>query len=264
MNLLWIYELSNWASFLLVVGLTTAVGLFGLFALRKWVSRLHVEQNHNEIVSYFLAAVVLFYGVMVGLIAVGVWEQFSSTDEKVALEASEVAAVYRDLNAYPEPDRSRLQADVREYTRYVIDKAWPLQRKEIIPPEGTDILWKFQNHLTSFQPTTSSASIIHAETLRSFNHLVELRRMRLHNVATGLPTAVWIVVVLGAVLTMSVSCFFKTRSFSVHFWMVAITSMLLGCIIWLLVVLDHPFLGQVSIGPEAFEQVYSSLMVADH
>ena len=79
------------------------MGLFGLFALRNWVSRLHVEQNHNEIVSYFLAAVVLFYGVMVGLIAVGVWEQFSSTDEKVALEASEVAAVYRDLNAYPEP-----------------------------------------------------------------------------------------------------------------------------------------------------------------
>jgi Protein of unknown function (DUF4239) len=139
-----------------------------------------------------------------------------------------------------------------------------LLRKEIIPQEGTDILWKFQNHLTSFQPTTSSASIIHAETLRSFNHLVELRRMRLHNVATGLPTAVWIVVVLGAVLTMSVSWFFKTRSFSVHFWMVAITSMLLGCIIWLLVVLDHPFLGQVSIGPEAFEQVYSSLMVAAH
>jgi hypothetical protein len=28
--------------------------------------------------------------------------------------------------------------------------------------------------------------------------------------------------------------------------------------------LDHPFLGQVSIGPEAFEQVYSSLMVAAH
>ena len=123
MNLLWIYELSNWASFLLIVGFFTAVGLFGLFALRRWVSRLHVEQNHNEIVSYFLSAVVLFYGVMVGLIAVGVWEQYSSTDEKVDLEASEIAAVYRDLNAYPEPDRSRLQRDIREYTRSVLPAA---------------------------------------------------------------------------------------------------------------------------------------------
>lgn len=264
MNLLWIYELPNWASFLLIVGLTSALGLCGLFVLRKWVSRLHVEQNHNEIVSFFLAAVVLFYGVMVGLIAVGVWEQFSSTDEKVALEASALAAVYRDVSAYPEPDRSRLQADLIKYTRTVIDQVWPLQQKGIISTEGTDILTKFQHHLTWFQPGTLPQSIIHAEALRAFNHLVELRQMRVHNVETGLPAAVWIVVGLGAVLTMSVSWFFKTQTFSVHFWMVTLTSTLLGCIIWLLVVMDHPFLGSVSIGPEAFEEVYSGLMTVAH
>lgn len=264
MNLLWIYDISNLASFLLIVGSTLVVGWAGLFALRTWVSRLHNEQNHNEIISYFLAAVVLFYGVMVGLIAVGVWEQFSSTDEKVALEASALAALYRDVSAYPEPDRSRLQSDLREYARYVIDKAWPLQQKGILPKEGTEILWNFQNHLTSFQPGMFSESILHAEALRAFNHLVELRRMRLHNVQTGLPVAVWVVVALGAVLTLSVAWFFKCRTFSVHFWMVTITATLLGSIIWLLVVMDHPFLGEISIGPEPFEQVYSSLMTANH
>jgi hypothetical protein len=75
-DFLWIYDLPNWASFLLIVGLIIAIGLLGLFGLRKWISRLHVEQNHHEVISYFLAAVVLFYGVMVGLIAVGIWEQF--------------------------------------------------------------------------------------------------------------------------------------------------------------------------------------------
>src|SRR5262249_59647986 len=96
--------------------------------------------NHNEIVSYFLAAVVLFYGVMVGLIAVGVWEQFSSTDEKVALEAAAVAAVYRDVSAYPEPDRSRLQADMAKYVRSVIDDAWPLQERVYNRHEDTQSL----------------------------------------------------------------------------------------------------------------------------
>lgn len=264
MNLLWIYDLPNWGSFLLIVGSTALVGILGLFALRRWVARLHNVQSHNEIVSYFLAAVVLFYGVMVGLIAVGVWEQFSSADEKVALEASAVAAVYRDISAYPEPDRARLQTDLVKYTRNVIDEAWPQQQKGIIPTKGTDILTKFQHHLSWFQPVTPSQNILHAETLRAFNHLVELRRMRLHNVDTGLPAAVWVVVALGAVLTTSVSWFFNTRSFIVHFWMVSITSLLLGCIIWLLVVLDHPFLGSVSIGPGAFEQVYTGLMTGTH
>jgi hypothetical protein len=88
--------------------------------------------------------------------------------------------------------------------------------------------------------------------------------MRLHSVTTGLPTVVWIVVALGAALTLSVCWFFRPLNLSVHFWMVTITSTLLGSIIWLLVVLDHPFLGSVSVGPEAFEQVYTSLMMGAH
>lgn len=264
MNLYWIYDIPSSASFLLIVGATLAVGWAGLLALRSWVSHLHREENHNEVVSYFLAAVVLFYGVMVGLIAVGVWEQFSATDEKVALEASALAALFHDVSEYPEPDRSRLQTDLREYTLNVIHKSWPLQRQRIIPTETNEILWRFQSHLTSFQPATGAQSILDAEALRTYNSLVELRRMRLHNVQSGLPAAVWIVVVLGAVITLSVSWFFETITFAVHFWMVTLTAGLLGLIIWLLVMMDHPFLGEVSIKPEPFEQVYASIMTTGH
>jgi hypothetical protein len=263
-NLFWIYDIPNWASFLVIVGATLAVGLIGLFGLSPWVSHLHVERNHNEAVSYFWSAVVLFYGVMVGLIAVGVWQQFSNTDEKVALEASALAALYRDVSAYPEPFRARLQADLRKHTQDVIQKSWPLQRKGLVPSETNQTLWRFQADMESFQPSNSSQSILHAEAFRTYNNLVELRRMRLHNVESGLPAVVWVVVALGALITLSVGWFFKTTTFAVHFWMEALTALLLGLIIWLLVMMDHPFLGQVSIGPEAFERVYTSLMKTDH
>lgn len=264
MDLLWIYDIPNWASFLVIVGATVAVGLIGLFGLSPWVSHLHSERNHNEAVSYFWGAVVLFYGVMVGLIAVGVWEQFSSTDEKVALEASSLAALYRDVSVYPEPYRSRLQADLRKHTQDVIHISWPLQRKGIVPFETNQTLWNFQADLMAFQPSTSAESILHEESFRTYNTLVELRRMRMHVVESGLPAVVWVVVGLGAVVTLSVGWFFKTTTFSVHLWMECLTAVLLGLIIWLLVMLDHPFLGRVSIGPEPFEQVYTSLMTTAH
>jgi hypothetical protein len=263
-NLLWIYDIPDWASFLLVVGATLAVGWIGLFGLRSWVSRLHDEHNHNEVVSYFLAAVVLFYGVMVGLIAVGVWEQFSSTDEKVALEASSLAALYRDVSEFPQPHRARLQADVRGYTLYVIRTSWPLQRRGIIPSQTNQILWKIQADMMSFQPTMNSENNIQIEALHAYNALVELRRMRLHSVESGLPLAVWVVVVLGGAITLCVGCFFETRSFAVHFWMISLTSCLIGIIIWLLAMLDHPFLGEVSIGPAPFENVYETIMTSGH
>ena len=71
--------------------------------------------------------------------------------------------VYRGV--YPEPDRSRLRADLREYARYVIDTARLPKQKKIIPKEGTDVIWKFQDHLTAFQPGMYSESIIHSEAL---------------------------------------------------------------------------------------------------
>jgi hypothetical protein len=104
---------------------------------------------------------------MVGLIAVGVWEQFSSTDEKVALEASALAALYRDVSAYPEPDRSVLRADLREFTQNVIHVSWPLQRKGLMPWQTNELLWKFASHLMSFQPANSSQVVLHEETFRA-------------------------------------------------------------------------------------------------
>jgi hypothetical protein len=260
----WLYDIPEWASLLIVVGSVLVVGLSGLFGLSGWVSRLHGERNHNEVVSYFWGAVVLFYGVMVGLIAVGVWEQFSSTDEKVALEASALGALYRDVSAYPEPDRSVLQADLRQYTQNVIHVSWPLLRTGLIPSQTTEILWRFQSHLTAFQPSNASQVALHEEAFRAYNDLLQLRRMRLHSVQSGLPVVVWIIVGSGAVITLSMSWFFKTHTFAVHFWMVTLTAILLGLIIWLLVMLDYPFRGAVSIGPDAFEQVYRGLMVGEH
>jgi hypothetical protein len=264
MSLIWIYDVPNWVSLLLVVGTTLGVGLIGLFGLRSWVSQLHEEKNHNEVVSYFLGAVVLFYGVMVGLIAVGVWEQFSSTDDRVAQEASQLAALYRDVSAFPEPQRSRLQNDLRAYTRSVIYKSWPLQRRGIIPTDTNEILWRVQSNLLAFQPGTFGGLALQSETLHAYNSLVELRRMRQHSIGSGLPAAVWVVVILGAAITLSVACFFETVSFMTHFWMVALTASLLGLIIWLLIVMDHPFLGAVSVGPEPFEQIYNSIMAPRH
>jgi hypothetical protein len=45
-----------------------------------------------------------------------------------------------------------------------------------------------------------------------------------------------------------------------HFWMTVLLSVLLGLMIFLLAAMDHPYLGVVSVGPEAFEVVYDQLM----
>ncbi len=131
-----ISNLPDWLGGIVVPAIAAIIGMGGVLLSRKWVARLHAVALHNEVVSYYLSTVAIFYGIMLGLIAVGVWEGFNDARTAVALEAGAVAALYRDVSGFPEPDRSALEADLREYTRYEIEEAWALHRQGIISPSA--------------------------------------------------------------------------------------------------------------------------------
>ena len=261
MNVYWVYDLPTWLFGLLTVAVTVAVGLGGFYLTRKWVRRVHGdEHSHNEIVGFYLGAICLFYGITLGLVAVGTWQVYSEVDAKVGEEASALATLYRNVSNFPDPKGAELQADLREYARQVIDVAWPLQRRGIVPQNAVDRLEAFQTHLASFEPVTEGQKTLLAAAYREFDRILELRRMRLQSVVTGLPSPLWSVVLIGALLNIAVTWFFDMRSQSMHFWMTVMFSGLLGLLIFLLAAMDNPFRGEISVSPEAFELVYERLM----
>jgi uncharacterized protein DUF4239 len=261
MNVYWLYDLPTWLFGLLTVAVAAAVGLAGFYATRKWVRRVHGEEHsHNEIVGFYLGAICLFYGVTLGLLAVGTWEAYSEVDTKVDEEASTLAALYRNVSSFPEPKRAELQGDLREYARQVIDVAWPLQRRGIVPQNAGKIMETIQTHLASFEPMTEGQRTLYAEAYRHFDRIVELRRGRLKSVVAGLPAALWCVVLVGAFINIAGTWFFDMKSRSMHMWMTVMFSGLLGLLIFLLAAMDNPFRGEISVGPEAFELVYQQLM----
>jgi hypothetical protein len=88
MNMYWVYDLPNW----LFAVLTVAIGLIGFYATRKYVRRVHGDEiSHNDIVGFFLGTIGLFYGITLGLVAVGTWQTYSDVDTKVDQEASALA-----------------------------------------------------------------------------------------------------------------------------------------------------------------------------
>ncbi len=256
----WFFNLPDWIYGILAVLFAVLVGLGGLLATRRWIARLHVTASHNEAVSYYLSTVAIFYGIMLGLIAVSVWEGYNSAQNAVAMEAGSLAALYRDVSGYPEPERSALQADLREYVRYEIEVAWPEHRKGILSQGGMHLLWRFQDHLQTFEPKTGGQQALHFETLRAFDDVVQKRSLRLDTVTSRLPRPLWDFVIVGAVLSFAVSWFFQLKSFPMHVWMTAFFAALLGLEIHLLAIMNHPYSGSLSVSPEAFRVVYDMLM----
>lgn len=147
MNFYWVYDLPNWLFCLMCVAFFVGFALIGQRLTRRATRKLLGDSDHNDLVGHYLAAFGVFYGITLGLISVGTWENFSDVETKAAQETASVAALYRDVSSYPEPKRTELTDELRDYTRYVVDVAWPAQRQGIVPVGGTDVSIAFNKNL---------------------------------------------------------------------------------------------------------------------
>jgi hypothetical protein len=194
---------------------------------------------------------------------VGVWSTFTETEEKVDREAGALAALYMDVSHYPSPNRERLQKDLRDYTHHVIEVAWPQQKMGIIPKGNLAIVGLLAYDLACFEPTSEGQRSLHEEAYRQFNELILRRRSRLLGVTAGLSSALWALVLIGAVINIAVTWCFHLHNKRMHIWMTMLTSSLLGLMIFLLAAMDRPYMGELSVTSQPFQLVYNELMKPD-
>src|SRR3981081_1990136 len=115
---MWAYNMSLLQLALIMVASIEAVSLFGLFLARRFIlPHLRFHDGVNDAISGTVQAIGVFYGITVGLIAVGVWNTNSNASDLVSKEAASIGALYRDVSGYPEPQRTKLQSGLRAYTQ---------------------------------------------------------------------------------------------------------------------------------------------------
>ena len=259
MDIYWIYDLPNWQFAFLCISFFVIFSMAGLIAFRRFIQQKVILQAHNDVVSFFMAGMNAIYGITLGLIAVGAWENFGAIDNNVSQEASAIAAFYQDTRPMPVAFGDSLRAQMKEYVRYTIQDAWPKQRQGILPHGGTQRLTAVQMTLSKYEPTTKNQEINLAEAYKQFNNIIQLRRVRLQNVTSGLPAAIWYVILFGALLNIMINWFFVTDKFRVHLLMTTFFAALLGSLVFLVAAMDNPFRGELSISSEAFEVIYENM-----
>ena len=255
----WLYDLP---SAQLAVGFVVAfVGFYwaGCIFLRPILRQfVKYTAGSNDIVGYVLSCFGVFYGLLLGLIAVTAYQNVADAGGNVTREAAALSSLYEDVSRYPDPYGQNLRWLLRDYTRYVIKYAWPLQQRGIIPEEGTIRADAFQEELLDFQPSTPAEEILHAEALRQFNHFLESRRMRLFSVRSGLPASMWYVMILGAILNLAICWLFEMR-FLTQLLLGGILAAYLGTMMFLIFDMNQPFRGDVSISAEPFELLFQRM-----
>jgi hypothetical protein len=169
MDFFWIYEIPFWYAFSFVVGSFSLFSVLGIFLLRPLISKWWSGHDNNDQIAFYLSAIGVFYGITLGLLAAGVWQNYEDADEKVTNEASAIAALYRDIRSFPSPYADSLKVSLENYTRYVFTDAWALHRKGITQTDGTRLLTLFEKHLYYFEPKTEREIGLYHEALKQYD-----------------------------------------------------------------------------------------------
>jgi hypothetical protein len=254
-------RLPIWLIGAIIVGGFVVLSCGGLLLYRRVThGRLNLPEDMNNDVIFFASAISVFYSLTVGLIAVGVWTNYAEVQNIVAGESASMAALFRDVNNFPEPQRSALTQGLTEYMEFVIDQEWPAQYVGDIIDGGTRMLNVFEKTLFSFEPQTDGQASVHAEALQEYNEMITLRRERIDGVEGSLPGIMWAIVLIGAALSISVTYLLKIQ-FGVHLVLTAFLAAFIGLVVFTVYGLDRPLSGPLAIGPEDYRLILERLML---
>lgn len=261
MTMYWIYDLPNWLLGVLIVAFFVSSSIAGLLLTRP-LRRKPVGSlaEHNDLINYFFAALGVLYGLAMGLIAVGTWENLTEVDDQLSQEAASLAGLYRDLDGYAQPLRGVLEGQLRAYTQFVIERDWHAHRQGEVDADGALLLERFENDVMQFEPANEREKILHAEVVRALSEMIKQRGLRLQSVGTGLPAAIWYVVLIGAALTIGLTYLFRVETFRLHALLVGVLATFIGLLIFLTAAMDNPFRGEFSVSSDAFRAVLDKVM----
>lgn len=256
-----LHDLPLWITGPVIIAAVCAYALAGLLLVRRHIlPRLRIQIEDSEFSGSMLQAVMVFYGLAVALISVSVWQAYSEASKLVSQESASLAALYRDVSLYPEPVRSTMQTNVQAYVDFIIRDLWPLQRQGKVPAKPPESVGRLLRTVMSFEPASEGQRIMHAETLRAFNDAVKATRMRQDAAQSGLPPILWVVIFVGAAISLCASFFFKVEDVRLHGILVVLLAAFVGLVIFMILALDRPFRGDLGLRPDPYELVYRQLM----
>jgi hypothetical protein len=235
---------------LVCLGSTVGLGVGGVLVVRR--KRWFITERDIGTAAALHALIGVLYAVALGLLVVRVEEAFDSVQSVTDAEAIATGDLYRTLGGLADPARSTLRRDLRQYLTLVVDKEWPAIERG----DESDTTWRAIDNISrtivAYIPVGAKEALIYPQLLTNMQSLLDARRQRIFRGTNGIENMTWLVIVLGAIVTIGGACFFSMEHKLVHLVLIGCASAMLGMMIFLVVAMDRPLRGGFSVDPSAF------------
>lgn len=250
----WLYNNPIWLVSTVILVFAIGLASAGLFIFDRLVD-IKLRRDHNDITGFTIAIVGVVYAVLLAFIAVATWQTFSDSGDIVSKEANYLGNIYRDTAGLPSDVATKLRGYLKEYANTVIKVEWPAQQAGRIATSGWDPLNDFHIDIATFQPHTTGEAVIQAEILRSLNELYSARESRLTAATGHIDDVVWWIILISGAISIGYTYLFGLKNFYMHMVITAAVTASMTLVVILIIELDYPFRGTVSVSAAPFQRV---------
>jgi hypothetical protein len=256
-----LYSNPTWVVGLVVVGIWTGLSLLGLWIFSRF-SNAQDREKDTETVGLTYAIVAVVYAVLIAFIVVDVYETFSRADEVATAEANQISNVMFATAGLPSQVGKAVRGDLNQYLDIVIKTEWPSQQagnlEEAVFDKGWDSLAHLSTSVAVFEPATLGQNANKAAMLHSINELIKARRTRILAAGEHLPDIVWQILLIAGAVAVVYTYLFGAHNFRIHLTITGLVATTIALAFVLIIALDYPFRGDVSVSDDAFSSVQAA------
>jgi hypothetical protein len=245
-------------SFFIVSAITTSIALTGLYLVRKKYSAEVLKENH-EVAAIIFNAFGLFYGVLLAFVVFVTWSGYDEATKNLQLEAVEAADLFHITQVFPAPTSNMIRQTLLDYVSSVVNDELERMSEGEVSLHSNQEMIKLITMFYQIDENTVPNREIYAEALKRLNNLAEYRRLRIFAGNDTVPSVVWLVLLVGSVISISYTYFFGMKNIRAQYLIAGSLTVTITLILFLIYVLDHPFTGTSKVSAEPLKQVIGIL-----
>lgn len=238
-----------------IIGVTvgSAVGVAILLRLVQLLVPHHVRSEHNDVAGFVYAVLGVLFSVILAFVVVNEWESLEDVRSNTFTEANELGALYWNARALPAADGRALEKTTKDYANTVIDSEWAMMRDGESSAAATRLVYTMRNEINALPTSTPREQTIYQQSMTHVNNLESARRERIDESSERVPGIVWMILIIGSVLTVGYSFLFGLANFWAHLLIAAPLGVMVVLVMIVIGELNHPFNGLVAVDPDAFK-----------
>jgi hypothetical protein len=202
----------------------------------------------------------ILFALLVGFIAVEVWNNYDKAKLAVVSEASALRAVVLLAETFPEEEKTRIHALIDRHIEDAINKEWPAmarQRATLSTLRAHALIEALQDAIT-LKPADESQRTVQLEVIKSIQAALDARRQRIVVSQSAVGRIKWAGLLLQGLCTLVAIAMVHSDNRLTS--AIALTLFATGIALSLLLIAAYsrPFTGEISVTSELLRQVLTS------